>query len=78
MIATLLLSACAMAQSPHVETPSQEFVTTPVYSEKANLVFISSSWPKRHLLAIRPDGNGNVTETHVVWRDEKGAFTCHQ
>jgi len=56
-----------------VDGPSQEFVGTPVYSEKAGLVFISSSWPKRHLLAIRPDGSGNVTETHVAWRDEKGA-----
>ncbi|MCP4093963.1 MAG: hypothetical protein GY747_10990 [Planctomycetes bacterium] len=27
MIATLLLSACALAQSPHVQTPSQEMVT---------------------------------------------------
>lgn len=56
-----------------VDGPSQEFVATPVYNEKANLVFISSSWPKRHLLAIKPDGSGNVTETHVVWREDKGA-----
>lgn len=56
-----------------VDGPSQEFVGTPVYSEKAGLIFVSSSWPKRHLLAIRPDGSGNVTETHVVWRDDKGA-----
>ncbi len=56
-----------------VDGPSQEFVATPVYSEKAGLVFISSSWPKRVLLAIRPDGKGNVTETHVAWSDTKGA-----
>jgi outer membrane protein assembly factor BamB len=56
-----------------VDGPSEEFVATPVYSERAGLVFISSSWPKRVLLAIRPDGRGNVTETHVVWRDTKGA-----
>jgi len=56
-----------------VDGPSQEFVTTPVYSERAGLVFVSSSWPKQILLAIRPDGNGDVTGTHVVWRDEKGA-----
>ncbi len=56
-----------------VDGPSQEFVATPVYSEKAGLVFISSSWPKRHLFAIKPDGHGNVTDTHVVWRDDKGA-----
>jgi outer membrane protein assembly factor BamB len=56
-----------------VDGPSQEFVATPVYSEKAGLVFVSSSWPKQILLAIRPDGNGDVTDTHVVWRDNKGA-----
>jgi len=56
-----------------VDGPSQEFVATPVYSERARLVFISSSWPKRVLLAIRPDGRGNVTETHIAWHDTKGA-----
>jgi hypothetical protein len=56
-----------------VDGPSQEFVSTPVYSEKAGLIFISSSWPKRVLLAIRPDGSGNVTETHIAWQDTKGA-----
>ncbi len=56
-----------------VDGPSEEFVATPVYSEKAGLVFISSSWPKRFLLAIRPDGKGNVTKTHIAWQDMKGA-----
>jgi outer membrane protein assembly factor BamB len=56
-----------------VDGPSQEFAATPVYSEKAGLVFVSSSWPKQVLLAIRPDGRGDVTETHVAWRDTKGA-----
>jgi outer membrane protein assembly factor BamB len=56
-----------------VDGPSEEFVATPVYSEKAGLVFVSSSWPKQILLAIRPDGNGDVTQTHVAWRDNKGA-----
>ncbi len=56
-----------------VSGPSEEFVATPVYSEKAGLVFASSSWPKTALVAIRPDGAGDVTQTHVVWRDTKGA-----
>jgi outer membrane protein assembly factor BamB len=56
-----------------VDGPSEEFVATPSYDTKTGLVFISSSWPKRHLLAIKPDGSGNVTQTHVVWRDTKGA-----
>jgi len=56
-----------------VDGPSQEFVATPVYSEKAGLVFVSSSWPRQILLAIRPDGSGDVTGTHVVWSDNRGA-----
>jgi outer membrane protein assembly factor BamB len=48
-------------------------VATPVYSEKANLVYVSSSWPQRHILAIRPDGRDDVSKTHVAWRDNKGA-----
>jgi hypothetical protein len=56
-----------------VDGPSQEFVATPFYDEKSKLVFVSSSWPERHILAIRPDGSGNVTDTNVVWRDNKGA-----
>ncbi len=56
-----------------VDGPSEEFVATPFYDDKTGLVFVSSSWPQRHLLAIRPDGSGNVTETHVAWRDNKGA-----
>jgi outer membrane protein assembly factor BamB len=56
-----------------VDGPSQEFCATPFFDEKSGLLFISSSWPKAELLAIRPDGTGNVTKSHVVWRDTKGA-----
>lgn len=56
-----------------VDGPSQEFCATPFFDAKTGLVFISSSWPKSELLAIRPDGAGNVTQSHVVWRDTKGS-----
>ena len=56
-----------------VDGPSQEFVATPFFDDTSGLVFASSSWPERHLLAIRPDGGGNVSQTHVAWRDKKGA-----
>ncbi|MCF7975586.1 MAG: PQQ-like beta-propeller repeat protein [Phycisphaerae bacterium] len=56
-----------------VDGPSQEFVATPVFSEAAGLIYVSSSWPKCVLMAIRPDGQGNVTDTHVVWSDTQGA-----
>jgi hypothetical protein len=56
-----------------VDGPSEEFVATPAYSPKAKLVFVSSSWPQRHILAIDPRGSGNVTQTHIAWRDNRGA-----
>ena len=57
-----------------VNGPSEDFCSSPVYNEKAGLLLISSAWPQRHLLAIKPNGFGDVTESHVVWRTKKGAY----
>lgn len=37
------------------------------------LVFVSSGFESPSLLAIRPDGRGDVTTTHVAWTLRKGA-----
>ena len=57
-----------------VQGPSEDFCSSPVYNEKSGLVLMSSAWPVRNLLAIKPDGQGDVTTTHVVWQSTKGAF----
>ena len=36
------------------------------------LVYIDTGFSKADLLAIRPDGRGDVTDTHVAWRAIKG------
>ena len=36
------------------------------------LVFYPSGWPTGQVVAVRPDGNGDVTETHVAWRLTRG------
>jgi outer membrane protein assembly factor BamB len=36
------------------------------------LVFLPSGFPKGELLAVRPDGRGDVTGTHVAWRLTRG------
>ena len=36
------------------------------------LVFIPTGFPKGGLIAIRPDGRGDVTATHVAWRLDRG------
>lgn len=57
-----------------ISGPSEDFCSSPVYNENTGLLLISSAWPQRHLLAVIPDGEGDVTETKVVWRTTKGAY----
>jgi outer membrane protein assembly factor BamB len=56
-----------------VDGPSSDSVVTPVFNEKAGLVLSCSSWPDRVLVAINPDGQGNVTSNKVVWKTKSGA-----
>jgi outer membrane protein assembly factor BamB len=53
--------------------PSEDCVITPAYSERTGLVLSCSSWPKRVLQAIKPDGDGNVTASKIVWSTSEGA-----
>lgn len=46
-------------------------VPRPVYSH--GLVFVSSGFDKAKLFAIDPQGEGDITETHVRWVLSKGA-----
>jgi outer membrane protein assembly factor BamB len=46
-------------------------VPRPVYGH--GMVFFSSGFDKPVLMAIKADGKGDVTETHVAWKLEKGA-----
>jgi outer membrane protein assembly factor BamB len=57
-----------------VSGPSEDFCSSPVYNEKTGLVLVSSAWPVRILVAIKPDGDGDVTKSHVIWQSRKGAF----
>jgi outer membrane protein assembly factor BamB len=57
-----------------VTGPSEDFCSSPVYNEKSGLVLVSSAWPQRILVAIRPDGKGDVTKSHVVWQSKEGAY----
>lgn len=55
-----------------VSGPAEDFCSSPVYNEKANLVITSSAWPQRILVAIKPDGNGDVTKSNIVWQLANG------
>lgn len=44
--------------------------TRPLFAH--GLVYVDAGFSKADLLAIRPDGQGDVTETHVAWKAIKG------
>jgi outer membrane protein assembly factor BamB len=46
-------------------------VPRPVYGH--GLVFITTGFHQPSLLAVRPDGTGDVTKSHITWRLDRGA-----
>lgn len=56
-----------------IDGPTEQFVASMVYNGK--LLFMTCGYPERHMMAIRPDGKGNVTSTHIAWR-MKGQLDC--
>jgi len=46
-----------------IDGPTDQFVASPVYSERTGLVYITGGYPDHHILAIKPDGAGNVTSS---------------
>ena len=54
-----------------IDGPTEQFVASMVYN--GEYVFVTGGYPERHILAIKPDGTGNVTDSHIVWRTTRGA-----
>ncbi len=52
-----------------IDGPTEQFVASLVYN--GELLFMTCGFPDRFVQAIRPDGFGNVTATHVAWQMEK-------
>jgi outer membrane protein assembly factor BamB len=48
-----------------IDGPTEQFVASMVFDGKR--YFMSAGFPTYHVMAIRPDGRGNVTDTHVAW-----------
>ncbi len=56
-----------------IDGPTDQWVASPVYSAKANLFFITGGFPDHHLLAIKPDSTGNITDSpQIVWHGRQG------
>jgi outer membrane protein assembly factor BamB len=54
-----------------IDGPTEQFVAS--FVQQDGLLFMTGGFPQRHVLAIRPDGIGDVTATHIAWRTTKGA-----
>jgi len=70
-------SLCVASYDPHdgrrhwiIDGPTEQYVASLVYNGK--LLFMTAGFPELHIMGIRPDGSGNVTETHVAWHTTKG------
>jgi outer membrane protein assembly factor BamB len=48
-----------------IDGPTEQFVSSPVYLD--GLFFLTAGFPTYHYMGIKPDGTGNVTDTHVAW-----------
>ena len=79
-----LISITAFRTTAHDPTTGEEIwqvdypngfsnVPGPVYSTDHGIVYIATGFQQPFLLAVRADGSGNVTETHVEWKLRRGA-----
>jgi outer membrane protein assembly factor BamB len=54
-----------------ISTAAHSPATRPLFDR--GLVFVVTGSGRSEYLAVRPDGRGNVTDTHIVWRTVRGA-----
>jgi outer membrane protein assembly factor BamB len=52
-----------------LDGPTEQFVASMV--DNGELVFLTAGFPDHHIVAIRPDGEGHITDDHIVWRTTK-------
>jgi outer membrane protein assembly factor BamB len=52
-----------------IDGPTEQFVASLVFAD--DVFFLTAGFPTFHLMGIKPDGNGNVTGSHVLWHHAK-------
>ena len=72
-------SMCVASYDPNtgsehwmIDGPTEQFVASLVHSNKTGWLYLTGGFPEHHLMAIKPDGTRNVTNTHVPWHHNKG------
>jgi outer membrane protein assembly factor BamB len=54
-----------------IDGPTEQYVASLVYGD--SLLFLTTGFPEYHNMAIRPDGSGNITHTHIQWHEARVA-----
>ena len=54
-----------------IDGPTEQYAASLV--DNGRYLFLTCGYPLRFMQAIRPDGSGNVTDTHVVWSTRRDA-----
>lgn len=54
-----------------IDGPTDQFVASMVLAD--GVFVVTGGYPTLHILGIRPDGQGNVGASHVLWHERKGA-----
>jgi outer membrane protein assembly factor BamB len=52
--------------------PTEQFVASLVHSTKTGWLYMTGGFPEHHLLAIKPDGTGEIGDAQIPWRTNKG------
>jgi hypothetical protein len=48
-----------------IDGPTEQFVSSMVLHD--GVLLLTAGFPEHWIMAIKPDGSGNVTNTHVLW-----------
>jgi outer membrane protein assembly factor BamB len=52
-----------------IDGPTEQFVSSMVYHQ--GVLLLTAGFPEHWVMAINPNGSGNVTKTHVLWAKQK-------
>ncbi|MDA0806680.1 MAG: PQQ-binding-like beta-propeller repeat protein [Planctomycetota bacterium] len=53
----------------NVEGPTEQYVASMVYDNEK--FYMAAGFPTHHVMAVRPDGQGDVTDSHVSWHTQE-------
>jgi outer membrane protein assembly factor BamB len=52
-----------------MDGPTEQYVASMV--DDGKFVYITAGFPEKHILAIRPDGHGKVSDEKIAWRTQR-------